>query len=394
MPKKRKPSYLLHQATGQARVRIKGRDHYLGVYGSPESRERYNDLIEEWFDGDDAAAVLKRVDDLALLYIAHARIYYRKRGQLTSEFSCIRTALRYVVQLYGTTLINKFGPRKLKAVRQAMIDDGICRKSINKNVTRIRGMFKWGVEEEIVDEKTCGSLLLFKGLEEGRSEAVESDPVEPVPDARVEAIRHYVSKPVWAMIQLQLLTGMRPGEVLIMRGGDLNTSAAIWEYVPGSHKTEHKGRHRTVFIGPQAQAVLKPLLKRDPQAYVFCPRDVSPGKPGCTRQPGARYNRDAYRNAITRGCERAFRMPKELRNLREKKLEPAERTRRLKLAREWRQENCWNPHRLRHNAGTVMRREAGLEGAQVVLGHKNAKVTEIYAERDKQRAREVVAAVG
>ena len=46
MPKKRKPAYTLHKPTGQARVRIKGKDHYLGEYGTPESRERYDDLID------------------------------------------------------------------------------------------------------------------------------------------------------------------------------------------------------------------------------------------------------------------------------------------------------------------------------------------------------------
>ena len=49
MPKKRKPSYLLHKPTSQARVRIDGKDHYLGEYGSQESRDRYDDLVAEWF---------------------------------------------------------------------------------------------------------------------------------------------------------------------------------------------------------------------------------------------------------------------------------------------------------------------------------------------------------
>jgi len=40
MPKKRKPSYLLHKPTGQARVRIDGHDNYLGEYGTPESLAR------------------------------------------------------------------------------------------------------------------------------------------------------------------------------------------------------------------------------------------------------------------------------------------------------------------------------------------------------------------
>lgn len=34
--KRRKPAYLLHAPSGQARVRIDGNDHYLGVYDSPE----------------------------------------------------------------------------------------------------------------------------------------------------------------------------------------------------------------------------------------------------------------------------------------------------------------------------------------------------------------------
>jgi hypothetical protein len=49
MPKKRKPKYALHKPSGQARVRIEGTDHYLGAYGTPVSRERYDDLIAEWF---------------------------------------------------------------------------------------------------------------------------------------------------------------------------------------------------------------------------------------------------------------------------------------------------------------------------------------------------------
>ena len=37
----RLPKYQLHKATGQARVRFKGRDIYLGKYRGPESEKRY-----------------------------------------------------------------------------------------------------------------------------------------------------------------------------------------------------------------------------------------------------------------------------------------------------------------------------------------------------------------
>jgi hypothetical protein len=82
MPKrKRKPSYLLHKPTNQARVRIDGKDHYLGEYGSQESKERYQDILAEWLaESEDRSPSSLTVDELALLYLKHAGEYYRKGG--------------------------------------------------------------------------------------------------------------------------------------------------------------------------------------------------------------------------------------------------------------------------------------------------------------------------
>ena len=41
------PSYSLHKASGQAVVKIDGRAHYLGKYGSPESHANYRRLTAE-----------------------------------------------------------------------------------------------------------------------------------------------------------------------------------------------------------------------------------------------------------------------------------------------------------------------------------------------------------
>jgi integrase len=75
------------------------------------------------------------------------------------------------------------------------------------------------------------------------------------------------------MIELQRLTGIRPGEVVIMRTIDINTSGSIWESRPDSHKTEHDRKDRVIFIGPRAQEVLMPRLRTDPVAYLFSPRE-------------------------------------------------------------------------------------------------------------------------
>jgi site-specific recombinase XerC len=49
---------------------------------------------------------------------------------------------------------------------------------------------------------------------------------------------------------------------------------------------------------------------------------------------------------------------------------------------------------LRHSAATEIRKQFGLEAAQTVLGHSQANVTQVYAERDWQLAAEVMRKIG
>ena len=416
MPQKRKPSYLLHKPTGQARVRLDGKDIYLGEYGSPESRERYEQLVADWFvRSEDAVLVSMTVDDLAVLYLKHAEQHYRKNGKPTPEISCIRIALRVLIAEHGRTRAREFGPRALKTVRDAMIEKGYTRKSINVHVGRIRRMFKWAAENEYVDFRVFHALTAVSGLRAGRSAAKESDPVLPVSDDDIAAIAPYVSRQVWAMIQLQLLTGMRPGEALTMRAGEIDASSDVWEYAPASHKTEHHGRRRIIFLGPQAQQVLVPFMDRPDEAFLFSPAEArnefdeerkrnrkTPMTPSQAararkvapeRKPGDHYTVCSYRRAISAACERAFAMPDELKKI-PPQLPKKERERLKAEASAWRKEHCWHPHQLRHNAATEIRRKFGIEAARTVLGHSSAAVTEIYAEMDLDTARSVIGQVG
>jgi integrase len=54
----------------------------------------------------------------------------------------------------------------------------------------------------------------------------------------------------------------------------------------------------------------------------------------------------------------------------------------------------WHAHQLRHNAATWLRKEFGLDVARVILGHRSAQITEIYAELDRSKAIEAMASVG
>jgi hypothetical protein len=62
---------------------------------------------------------------------------------------------------------------------------------------------------------------------------------------------------------------------MVMRAMDLNTAGTVWTYRPASHKNKHRGLERIIYLGPQAQAVVRPFLSTDLQAYLFSPAGTS-----------------------------------------------------------------------------------------------------------------------
>ena len=140
-------------------------------------------------------------------------------------------------------------------------------------IGRIKLMFRWASEKELIAASVFHSLQTVRGLAKGRSEAKETAPVTPVPQEYIDAVEPYVSRQVWALIQLQLLTGTRSGELVTLRPCDIDKSSKIWIYRPAQHKTAHHGFSRTIYIGPRAQEILRPFLLRSPRAYCFSPAE-------------------------------------------------------------------------------------------------------------------------
>jgi integrase len=335
------------------------------------------------------------VNEVCVAYLRFADGYYVKNGKPTSEPACIRESIRPLRRLYGDTLARDFGPLQLKAVRQAMVDADHCRNVVNKRTGRVVRILKWAVSEGMIPPSVHHGLQAVSGLRRGRCGVRESEPVKQVPDAFIDAIRPYVSRQVWAMVQLQRLSGMRPGEVVIIRTIDVDTSGRVWTYTPESHKTEHHGRSRRIRLGPAAQQILGPWLRPELAAYVFSPREameqlqvgrraarrtpLTPSqrnrkrKTRPRRAPGECYGPKVYGHAIASGIANANRERK-----------------RLGLPEIPR----WGPNRLRHNAATRLRKEFGLDVARAVLGHSTPVVTEVYAELDGAKAAEAMERVG
>lgn len=246
-------------------------------------------------------------------------------------------------------------------------------------------MLRWGVEQELVLAEVHAACKAVAGLRFGRSEATESERIQPVQLSDIAAVEPYVSRQIWGMIQLQLVTGMRPGEVRSICLADIDRSGEVWEYRPSVHKTQHHGRGRIVFIGRKGQDILRQFLKADPSARLFSAVDAERERNAVRRQnrkspmtpsQAARakkaeencraesaYTKESYNKAITRACEEAG-------------IEP------------------WSPNQLRHNAATEIRKTFGLDLARVVLGHSSMEVKAIYAEEDFEKARTVIAKFG
>ena len=99
--------------------------------------------------------------------------------------------------------------------------------------------------------------------------------MRPVGDELVNAVRPHVPRQVWAMVELQRLTGARSGEVVIMRPCDIEMTGSLRLYRPECHKTEHFGHQRIVEIGPRARRIVGEFLPgRTTDAYLFSPLEA------------------------------------------------------------------------------------------------------------------------
>jgi integrase len=154
-------------------------------------------------------------------------------------------------KLYGHTEGAKFGPLAFKAVRLSLINSGLRRSTINGRMSRIQRMFKWAVANEMIPPFVYHGLQVVDGLRAGRGTARESERVEPVPDEHVAAVLPFVTTPVRAMIELQSLTGARPGEIMRMRGCDIDRSSPVWVYRANRHMGQNSGKGRAIPLGPK-----------------------------------------------------------------------------------------------------------------------------------------------
>jgi integrase len=383
------PKYRKHRASGQAIVEINGKTYYLGPHNTQASHREFDRIVGEYLATGRASTFGSRpaertIADVFLEFIRHAKKYYGLHRE--SKYHEYAMVVSRVSDIYGKTAAEDFGPLQFKAIRKKLVDNDLSRNYVNVQMKRLVRIFKWAAGEGLISPTIPQTLSMIEGLRKGRTEARETEAVKPVAPDQVDAVLANLPPMVADIVRVQRLTGTRPAELCNLRISDIDRSGSVWTACLSEHKNAHRGKSRTIYIGPKAQSLLNPYLASAESEYVFCPKTsenrrrsvkhaarktpLSCGnRPGLNckkspkRSPGERYEVSSYRRAIHRACDTA------------------------KIER-------WSPNQLRHLYATEIRKDHGLEAASILLGHAKPDTTLIYAERDETKAKEIAAKVG
>lgn len=381
------PPVVTRRQTDYIRIRLapkKYREVPLGPTGSTEARAEYLRIVAELESG----AQHSRNTDLLILELvvkytqAQADASAKKRNR-------VKRSMALLNRLYGHTKARDFGPLALRALEVSWAKEGLSRRYVRHLVDEVRLCFRWATEEELLPVEIWQTIRAKRNLRKKERGVKETPRVRPVARAVVEQTLPHLPPVIADMARVQMLTGMRPGEVCAMRPADIDRGwmeidgVSMWLYRLDEHKSDWRGHLKWVPIGPEAQRVLEPYLARDPESYCFSPREsmlafrekqraarkskVQPSqadrrKAQTKRRPGARYGPEAYARRIAMVCE-AHGI------------------------------QHWSPNQLRHLVGTEVETDYGREDARCVLGHTSPSMTAVYAE-SVERAARVIAKIG
>jgi integrase len=337
------------------------------------------------------------VSELCVVYMDHARTSYKLTdGRLSSSYHGMLQAVN-ALRPFKRLPAASFGPRSLREIMERLIHEKTRngkprpRKSINRLIKRIRGLFKWAVSMEMVPPQTWHALLAVEGLRQGRSPAPELPPVKAVADEVVKKTLPHLPRVVADLVLFIRYSGCRPGEACMLRAVDIDRTGKVWKWTLPSHKNAWREQARVIMLGPRTQKIVGPYLDRlktTPFGYCFSPKASEQERNSARKQsrksprtpsqsarrpkpinsrknpPRAYYADDTLNRCIRRACEKAG------------------------IAR-------WTPMQLRHAAGTEARKSGGgLDAAQVRLGHKHANITEVYAELAQEKAAQLALKLG
>lgn len=318
-----------HDRQSQARIRVtvNGRQYtrYFGVWGAESTRRAYSQFCRDWVSLGPLAALQVEVThlcELVELYLEFVSREYRKRGKHSSEYHAQRSAMRRLVEIEGDRPVSQFGVDQFRGYQRHLAERRYARKTIRDHSNRVLQLVRFGAERGLVSGEQWDRLRAARRIRRGAGLGVATAKRKPVPAEQIEAVFPHlhrdkrVREMLETMIRVQLLAGLRPREICVLRGAEIDRACGEeWKYTvdPKWNKLDHLELEQVYYFGPKVRALLGPLLDAaGPDEYLF-------------RLPGktAPVERLWYCRSITRACKLAG-VPH------------------------------WTPHRLRHNKATAV----------------------------------------
>jgi hypothetical protein len=130
-------------------------------------QDRYDNIIRKFLDYGrklpslEANNSVVSVNQIAAQFLRWAATQYddpQKR-----ELDAFKVVIRILRETCGLEPAANFSPKKLKLVREKMIGLKWCRNVINRRVQRVKMIFGWGTEEELVPPSVYHGLLAIRG---------------------------------------------------------------------------------------------------------------------------------------------------------------------------------------------------------------------------------------
>lgn len=382
------PKLSFHRSSSRFYVWQDGKRVYLGRGEDPDKPSmevvaKYREAVRRILGNEPAKPELVP-ETMTVAELAAQHMDYARTAYCGSELRGIECSLRHLVNCCGMTDVNKFGPRKLAEYQQHLVGLGHTRQGINKTVKRIRRMFKWAVSMELASAPVLQSLGCLDPLRFGRTTAPEAPELPAVEDHQIHAVLPHLGPRVSAMIMLQRLNGMRPGEVCNISMAEIDRSIpGRWVYHPVRHKTAYRGSRRQIPIIGRAMEILLPWVRadglplfspaeetadrmaamREKRQTKVQPSQVDRSKEDPQKKPGDKYDTNSYRRAIEYAC-RKVGIPN------------------------------WSPNGLRKARAQEIKDSLGMDHARALLGHTSADITKrYYAKQDLAKAVEAVQAL-
>lgn len=342
------PKLRHHKSTGRGYVVLDGHYHYLGKFSDPKTRIEYERLISQWL-----ANGRRIVEPNAPLSIAELVELYQSAGKATDGRD--KRAFKHLLAIYSNTDSKTFTRSQLKVVRSRMIEANWTRQDINLCVHRLKRLFAWAADEELIPDDVVTGLARLRGLVEGEAKR-EGKEVGPVDEVVFRKTLKYLSAPLRAVAELQWLTGARSMELLQLTPWMIDQTTDPWACLITKHKTAKKKVKRVLYFGKKAQLIITPWLQRPMDCRCFRPSDNRPDF-------NDHYTADRYAQAVARACKKAG-------------------------------VEHWHPHQLRYTRAFLTRRDFGLDAAQALLGHKHTSMTEHYSGVPHEKAAEAARKAG